>query len=55
MDIYELGGEVVEWIEIAKDMEECWMLASAVMSSVSASRKATKRSQMLCFVYRESR
>jgi len=30
------------------------MLVSAVMSIVSASRRATKRSQILCFVDHES-
>ena len=55
MDVYELGSEVGDWIETAKAIEECWMLMSAVMSIVSASRKATKRSQILYFVGHESR
>jgi hypothetical protein len=50
-----LGSEDGDWIETAKDMEECRMLVSTVMCIVSASRKATKRSQVLCFVDRASR
>jgi hypothetical protein len=46
MDVYELGHEVGDWIEIAKDMENWWMLVSAVMSIVSAPRKTKKRSQI---------
>jgi hypothetical protein len=41
MDVYELWNEVGDWIQTAKNMEECWILVSAVMSIVSASRKAT--------------
>jgi hypothetical protein len=41
MDVYELGNEDGDWIQTVQDMEECWMLVSAVMSIVSASRKAT--------------
>ena len=48
MDIYELGGEVGDWIEIAKDMEEYWMLVGAVMSSVRASKRL--QTEVKCYV-----
>jgi hypothetical protein len=35
MDVFELGFEVGDWIEIATDMAECWMLVSTVMNVVS--------------------
>jgi hypothetical protein len=41
MGVYGLGSEAGEWIEIANDMEECWMPVSTVMSIVNASRRAT--------------
>jgi hypothetical protein len=44
MDVFELGFEVGDWIEIATDMAECRMRVSAVMNVDSTSRKATKRS-----------
>jgi hypothetical protein len=34
MDVFELGFEVGDWIEIATDIAECWMLVSTVMNAV---------------------
>jgi hypothetical protein len=47
MDVFELRFEDGDWIEIATDTAECWMLVSAVMNVVSTSRKATKRCQYM--------